>query len=34
MDGALERTRTQWSLDPTAWQTIAEQRGVALIAAA
>jgi predicted TIM-barrel fold metal-dependent hydrolase len=34
IDGALERTRTQWPLDATAWQTIAEQRGAALVAGA
>jgi predicted TIM-barrel fold metal-dependent hydrolase len=34
IDGALERTRTQWPLDATAWGLIAEQRGAALVAGA
>ena len=32
IDGALALTRTQWPLDATAWQTIADQRGTALVA--
>jgi hypothetical protein len=34
LDGTLERTRTQWPLDATAWHPIAEQRGAALVAGA
>lgn len=34
IDGTLERTRTQWPLDATAWHPIAEQRGAALVAGA
>ena len=30
---ALERARSQWPLDAAAWQTIADQRGTALVAA-
>ena len=33
IDGALALTRTQWPLDATAWQAIADQRGTALVAA-
>jgi predicted TIM-barrel fold metal-dependent hydrolase len=33
IDGALGLTRTQWPLDATAWQAIADQRGTALAAA-
>ena len=32
-DHALALTRTQWPLDATAWQAIADQRGTALVAA-
>lgn len=31
IDGALELARTQWPLDTTAWQAIADQRGTALL---
>jgi predicted TIM-barrel fold metal-dependent hydrolase len=33
IDGAVALTRTQWPLDATAWQAIADQRGTALVAA-
>src|SRR3954470_21195955 len=33
LEDALALTRTQWPLDATAWQPIAEQRGTALVAA-
>jgi predicted TIM-barrel fold metal-dependent hydrolase len=33
LDGALALTRTQWPLDPIAWQAIADQRGTTFVAA-